>query len=105
MSDLISRDEAVNAVLATSIEYQLIYGKKEPKEGFVRSLIKSIANIPQEETERKHGHWIIETSDVMNIDTYKCSECGHQFRWIYDRVFPPVFNYCKNCGAKMELDQ
>ena len=51
MSDLISRDKAVAAVLATSIEYQLIYGKKEPKEGFVRSLIKSIANIPQEETE------------------------------------------------------
>lgn len=51
MSDLISRDKAVAAVLGTSIEYQLIYGKKEPKEGFVRSLIKTIANIPQEEPE------------------------------------------------------
>ena len=51
MSDLISRDKAVATVLGASIEYQLIYGKKEPKEGFVRSLIKSLANIPQEEPE------------------------------------------------------
>lgn len=49
MSDPISRDEAVAAVLGTAIEYQLIYGKKEPKEGFVRSLIKRIANIPPQE--------------------------------------------------------
>ena len=103
MSDLISRDKAVAAVLGTSIEYQLIYGKKEPKEGFVRSLIKSLANIPQEETERKHGKWDIEIGDSMHEATYRCSECGHQFRWIYDQVFPPVFNYCKNCGAKMEV--
>ena len=49
MSDLISRDEAVATVLGISIEYQLIYGKKEPKDGFVRSLIKRIANIPPQE--------------------------------------------------------
>ena len=91
MSDLISRDKAITAVLGTSIEYQLIYGKKEPKEGFVRSLIKSIANIPQEESERKIGKW-----DMSHASVYiKCSVCGEPFM-----MMPQ--NYCPNCGAKME---
>jgi len=88
MSDLISRDKAVAAVLGTSIEYQLIYGKKEPKDGFVRSLIKSIANIPQEETERKRGKWMGTV----------CSECGASISFYY------ACDYCPCCGARMDAE-
>ena len=67
MSDLISRDKAVAAVLGTSIEYQLIYGKKEPKEGFVRDLIKTLARIPQAEPE------IIQCQDCALFDpNWRC---------------------------------
>ena len=93
MGDLISRDKAVAAVLGTSIEYQLIYGKKEPKEGFVRSLIKSLANIPQEETERKHGKWIEKSTGGEHFDC--CSECGY-VEWDAPN------NYCPACGARMD---
>ena len=51
--------------------------------------------------EVKHGKWDIEISDDGHQATYRCSECGHQFKWVYDPHFPPVFNYCQKCGADM----
>ena len=100
MSDPISRDKAVAAVLATSMEYQLIYGKKEPKEGFVRSLIKSIANIPQEETERKHGKWIPHEDEYGEHYGDDCSECGEWYVMPFGKL-----NYCPGCGARMDEGQ
>ena len=55
--------------------------------------------------EVKHGKWIIEISDDGHQATYRCSECGHQFKWVYDPHFPPVFNYCMKCGADMRTDE
>jgi hypothetical protein len=51
--------------------------------------------------EVKHGRWDIEISDDGYQATYRCSECGHQFKWLYDPHFPPVFNFCQKCGADM----
>lgn len=51
--------------------------------------------------EVKHGKWDIEISSDGYQATYRCSECGHQFKWLYDPHFPPVFNYCQKCGADM----
>ena len=52
--------------------------------------------------EVRHGKWDIEIGDDKYQATYRCSECGHQFKWIYDPHFPPVFNFCQKCGARME---
>jgi len=52
--------------------------------------------------EEKHGKWNIEISHDGYQATYRCSECGHQFKWIYNPHFPLVFNYCQKCGARME---
>lgn len=54
--------------------------------------------------EVKHGNWDIEISHDGYQATYRCSECGHQFKWLYDPHFPPVFNYCQKCGAYMRTD-
>lgn len=54
--------------------------------------------------EVKHGKWDIEISHDGYQATYRCSECGHQFKWLYDPHFPPVFNYCQKCGAYMRTD-
>ena len=51
--------------------------------------------------EVKQGTWDIEISKDGYQATYRCSECGHQFKWLYDPHFPPVFNYCQKCGAYM----
>jgi len=55
--------------------------------------------------EVKHGKWIIEISKDGHQATYQCSECGHQFKWIYDPHFPPVFNYCQKCCSDMRTDE
>jgi len=93
MNDLISRDKAVAAVLATSMEYQLIYGKKEPKEGFVRSLIKSLASIPQEEPE-----WIPVSERLPEIKEHHVSDVclvylkdgGMTFSELQENIFGQV---------------
>lgn len=94
MSDLISRQAAIDAV-------NNAFDRETLLSGFVRSIaVRAIRNMPS--VEPKHGHWDIEISHDGYQATYHCSECGHQFKWIYDRVFPPVFKYCQKCGAKME---
>lgn len=35
------------------------------------------------------------------FDTWVCSECGEEFRSEGD---PPAFNFCPNCGARMDGD-
>ena len=62
-----------------------------------------------------HGRWIIEDADSGQHGCYEaymiveCSHCGQshevetgQFGWAYGDPFP--FNYCPNCGAKMDGD-
>lgn len=45
----------------------------------------------------RHGHWI-ETHEVL--DYIKCSECGKE--WCTVANDTETFNYCPNCGAKMD---
>lgn len=74
------------------------------------ALLKDIADYPygyrgmikdtiarQPTVEPKHGHWI--EVDTQYIDKTKCSNCGvvEFFNKGWKR-----FNYCPNCGAKMD---
>lgn len=45
----------------------------------------------------RHGHWI-ESHEVF--DYIKCSECGED--WCTEDNDTETFNYCPNCGAKMD---
>ena len=62
--------------------------------------IVQIHNAPTIEPERKKGRWIPEFNGMFKGGAYwfKCSEC--------ERIVPGVrnggWNYCPNCGAKME---
>ncbi len=40
----------------------------------------------------KHGEWV-------QTDIFKCSECGYSFE---PEGYTAYFNYCPNCGAKMD---
>ena len=46
-----------------------------------------------------HGHWVSDEGDVL----FHCSECDTQIStsWDYDDL---LWNYCPNCGAKMDGD-
>lgn len=49
----------------------------------------------------KHGKWspcIV----ARNIDALECSECGARYPNI---MWMPGYNYCPNCGAKMDKQE
>ena len=49
----------------------------------------------------KHGHWIEqEHCDWVYSKEYRCSECG-KYR-LMTNPFGREWNYCPNCGAKMD---
>lgn len=53
----------------------------------------------------KHGHYVGEGDGYANgelvYDVWKCSECGCVFEDDYEK---PTYNYCPNCGARMDAD-
>lgn len=52
-------------------------------------------------TVQKHGRWI--EQEAPNMDTYyDCSACGESFYLIEGTPVDNIYNYCPNCGAKME---
>jgi len=108
MSDLIKRQDAIDAVsfgITYAKAFNVITGETvEPFKKTNQELEKAINRIeelPSAKPERKTGHWIVTDGEIRRCKHYKCSECAHEFDWIYDPMFPPVFNYCPKCGADM----
>ena len=53
--------------------------------------------------EVSHGYWIERPLDNFRKYEVKCSECGFVGIGNYDQYLEPYdFNYCPNCGAKMD---
>lgn len=54
--------------------------------------------------EVRHGRWVVlgEQIEKQTFDECKCSECGcvEYFNKGWKR-----FNYCPNCGARMDLEE
>ena len=75
-----------------------------------------IGEIPTvDAVEVVHGYWHIDDYDSGDPGYYSayievhCSKCGYelgaesgQYGWSYGDAFP--WNYCPNCGAKMDGD-
>ena len=54
--------------------------------------------------EVKHGKWENMTDvDSAYLNTYRCSACGTTF-WIDEIPEDANYNYCPNCGAKMDKE-
>lgn len=63
-----------------------------------------IAEMPTiDAVEVVHGRWIIGTGENALVRGYRmCSVCGEIIKTQYS--FYGMFNYCHNCGAKMDGD-
>jgi hypothetical protein len=96
MSDLISKQE-VKKILRTEC-VKLFPIELDP---YLSLALEKIENIPS--AEPKNGRWDVEHGVFMNDgiygDLYRCSVCGYRER------NPEGFNYCPNCGAKMEAEE
>lgn len=75
MDDLISRQEAIQAV------------------GLTTWAGARISKLPSTQPEKKKGKWI-----KLDADTFHCRLCGHIFMLMQGECF---MNYCPNCGADM----
>ena len=102
MTDLINRSDAIDRITNQYLDSD--GGRDRYAVGINVGLTKAmnaLKDMPSAEPERKHGYWAIGMGDYENEMIYRCMECGHQFKWLYDSRNPPVFNYCQKCGADM----
>lgn len=64
-------------------------------------IMEYIDKIPPVNPQTKTGHWI-EQEDFNGDTYYDCSECGESFCLIEGTPIDNLYQYCPNCGAKME---
>lgn len=67
-------------------------------EYYVHVLVKDIESAATIEPEQKKGYWI--GRPIAGYSTVRCSVCTELFLENQGR-----WNFCPNCGAKMEVDQ
>ena len=52
--------------------------------------------------EPKVGRWIDTNMTCCGAKVYKCSVCDNEIDEMSTEMGEPIWNYCPNCGAKME---
>ena len=93
MSDLIRREEAIDAMIMLGI----------------KKAVPILVTLPSAEPEQKKGEWIDEKINSYTSRTY-CSECGSSALFVYksDDYYGnhahgeiAKTKFCPNCGADM----
>lgn len=79
----------------------------------VRNILEDFLSRPvqdeKEDEERKHGKWIVLAEFADKSICTECSICGEEYTYKKGRIGNFVhncyakYNYCPNCGAKMDL--
>ncbi|MBQ1569742.1 MAG: hypothetical protein IIZ78_01360 [Clostridiales bacterium] len=90
--DCISREQALKE-LKESAEYHANDSREEALLRRDRDIIRALPSVTPQEP--KTGHWI--PSHIPESILDECSECGFSCGAF-------TFNYCPNCGAKMESE-
>ena len=97
MDDLISREQAIDAVRAALLAWSYMPEWRDDK------IIKAVKRLPP--IQPKRGKWI-RTGSGSLYDHYECSECGKAPKWecMGDNRWKIAFTgFCPNCGADMEV--
>jgi len=73
-------------------------------EDYIRTIADDIRHLPAADVaEVKHGRWVLETKVFPYIDPrWTCSECGEETTETTGWGTRPRYNYCPNCGARMD---
>ncbi len=68
-------------------------------------LIFEFSTAPAVEAEPvRHGEWTVIDNDWNEETIYKCSICKEELVTIDGTPAKDLWNYCPNCGAKMDLE-
>lgn len=93
MADLIDRKQLINGHVYSTRSGKLNYEK------MFKNLVNDIINAPTVDIER-HARWVIRFESIyQKYVEGKCSNCGHTDYCLDEKGF---YNYCPNCGAKMD---
>ncbi len=101
MTDAISR----SAVLDRLEMFRRHYGLKAGYYDAMTDAIGEVRYAPALDVAPVvHAYWIGLEHDVyadgfLVFDTWQCSACGEEF---YSEDEPPAYNFCTNCGARMD---
>lgn len=115
--DMISRKAAIEAVDETIEilknvldDFDIVGVSREKYEwglDMMQSTRAEIKELPSVQPERT-GKWIYGEHDIAMCDGYMCDKCGYFVPWDYQHKFIDFikdYNYCPNCGARMEEEQ
>ena len=110
MSDLISRQAAIDAIDdvdwyhldnrgemvhgANSSEHQAWYKAED--------VYTALDSVPSAQPERKTGKWI-KLDMHAHLADHKCTACGQEC-YVPTCMGEPMYTYCPNCGARMEVE-
>lgn len=92
MSDLIKREDAIQAIKDNNFGYDGDYTEVNGN-----AAIDDIMALPS--AERK-GEWILENGKIASF--WVCSECDFPATVADEINDIKYFNYCPNCGARMK---
>ncbi len=107
MSDYISREAAKEAFENADADVCESYPDGHCDWGFGRSNINAVIDgIPAADVEPvRHGEWARTDDDWNSLSTFQCSACGEEWCFEIDEDLPTLnYNYCPNCGCKMDLE-
>lgn len=73
----------------------------------INSVLKMVRDAPAADVEPvRHGEWGRIDDDWDSLSTFQCSVCGEEWCFEIDEDLPSLnYNYCPNCGAKMDLEE
>lgn len=93
MADYIRRDDAVKIAEKYGLANGSVLGRHT---GLADCIARDISDLPAAEVaEVVHGRWIPTEYPFMN-ECEDCSSCG------YRTLYGNGYDYCPNCGAKMD---
>ena len=84
---LIYADDARRAIL-----------EADPKLAYCIDKVKAVDAV-----EVVHGEWSTIEDDYVGLIALRCSECNQEY-WFEEELPQKSYNYCSNCGAKMDSD-
>lgn len=97
--DLISRQATIDFIKNHS--YLVRYDGNSIEQGMtVTGIEQALNEMPSIQPKQKTGRWI-----PFDCDTWECSECKTLFTTLEGTPKDNLFNFCPNCGAKMESEE
>ena len=98
MSDYISREAAIVDFERCNHENPVWTPQR------VKTLLMRIQTADVEPV--RSGEWLRTDDDWNSLTTFQCTVCGEEFCFEIDEDIELLnYNYCPNCGAKMDLEE